>query len=183
MIQSTEQSSIDLFKQSMIEFVTETFAEGGDKALDPQLTILAKSIRDNKMVYMPTVLDPRLLATPQGKEMLAKQVIPKLLQGLEQAGVVPLCIAWCMEAYMSQLELKKGEAMPDLSKIDTSKLPRKEVVALHLETAYSQDVHQWEIVRKDGKIHLVKEDLSGPFREIKGRFTNLFHKPIHQHKN
>lgn len=175
-----------LQKKKTMQKIVETFIEEqrqnvirifkGEKELVPMFALLTKKGKDNCVHICPI---PRL--DDDNKDFIRYKLLNAIKERLADDGHKLLCVNWNSEAWMYDASEK------DLASVggDYKKLPKKEILLLHFDTADENKTITYEIkrtmsVNDDGleeevDIELFESPgLSGSKNERGGRLNDLF---------
>jgi hypothetical protein len=180
MIQSEHQERMDRFKKEVIELAEIEIKQ--EEGLTPKLAILCLNTAKEGKIYgvMIMPIPGEIIASASGKDLLAQQVIPRVIQLCEDEGKIPIMVNLTTEAWWRDVDIKEYEEKYK-DKPFTDIPISGEGISFFFETQWSGEVIRYDIHREAGKeseATITYKDTQNTANGAEGRFANLFRKKI-----
>lgn len=172
---------IAIFKKQQVDFASALIKEFG--GLEPAMTVLVYLEASEEFKIVNIQIPGELMETEVGKDIFAI-LAPKLLDSIDKAGKLPICMSWSTEAWLR----KTPEGVTELPE-DWKSLPKEEALITYFESEYEASIDCLTI-KREGKRATPDGDLidnielspnadfspssTDDVKTLEGRFTHLF---------
>lgn len=172
------KKEIEGFKEMNDEIVKSSFLKRGEYL--PMITFFNRS-QSGDFQLMPTPLPTELFDHGPGKDVLAKVLIPAMIEKINRGGATVLCLCFAHEAWMRVAVIPDGVDAANVTMRQAAQYAkdaeRIEMLATLYETPVSSFSKNYKIIRSGARPTLELHDAyENPLTAEAGRFQNILRK-------